>query len=218
MTAIKIKAGSKSGNAAPPAEAENSSVTSISSGDDAAPASSNDRDNAPSDTGDSSNENNLSGSDETAVNAEVDGLSTKAGESEDALERSDGANHDSNDGAENNSKVKAEVASNADNAAEDGTEEIVASPDAKDVIPAKASGNGDQDHEDGGDAHENVKQESNGEEEEEMWELKKILTIEEITSKTLTCSTIGCPNAPCSVYQSTLDTEAWFSCLDCQDA
>ena len=58
------------------------------------------------------------------------------------------------------------------------------------------------------------------EEKEEIWELKKVMTVDEIKrANPIMCNT--CPNVACSVYQSTLDTnctDAWFTCVDCQES
>jgi hypothetical protein len=58
---------------------------------------------------------------------------------------------------------------------------------------------------------------SGDDEEEEQWDIKKIMSIHDVTNCPVLCSTEGC-NVPAAVILvSTLKpTEKWYSCLPCQ--
>jgi hypothetical protein len=61
-------------------------------------------------------------------------------------------------------------------------------------------------------------------EDDEMWDLKKIMSIAEITTAApIMCNTEDCPLLACCVYQSQQDSTTknppskWYSCIDCQE-
>jgi hypothetical protein len=223
MTAIKIKGSSKSANKAPAAAAKLATAESISSGDEEAPESSNGngRDKNSSMADGSSNRESFPRNDEAVADGKTMASSAKAGGGEDDASGDD-ANHDSNDAAGEDGNGK----NGKDPEEEENEEEEEDSPPDDEVIgDADASGNEKQDEEEeGNDEEENLEEDGNeGDEEEgeEMWELKKIFTVEEITkAKPVMCGGTSCPNAACSVYQSDRDTNcvrAWFTCVDCQE-
>jgi hypothetical protein len=52
---------------------------------------------------------------------------------------------------------------------------------------------------------------------EEVWELRRILSIKDITESATTCSSPKCRTPAACVYVSNLSPgDEWFSCLDCQ--
>jgi len=68
--------------------------------------------------------------------------------------------------------------------------------------------NSDEVHEENG---------SEGEEPEELWDLKMVLPVEQIRKSTNRCGTAGCDLIPCCIWSSSLDPETpWYCCLDCQ--
>jgi len=60
--------------------------------------------------------------------------------------------------------------------------------------------------------------ETKGDDDEvETWELKKILSIADVTGDSIVlCKTEGCGLPACCVYVSNKDSTNWYSCLDCQ--
>lgn len=69
---------------------------------------------------------------------------------------------------------------------------------------------GDNDHD---------KDEDDVEEKEELWDLKVVLSAEQIRmAHPVQCQTDGCELVACCIWSSTLDPETpWYSCLDCQE-
>jgi len=68
--------------------------------------------------------------------------------------------------------------------------------------------NSDEVHEENG---------SEGEEPEELWDLKMVLPVDQIRKSTNRCGTAGCDLIPCCIWSSSLDPETpWYCCLDCQ--
>ena len=68
--------------------------------------------------------------------------------------------------------------------------------------------NSDECHEENG---------SEGEEPEELWDLKMVLPIDQIRKSTNRCGTAGCDLIPCCIWSSSLDPETpWYCCLDYQ--
>ena len=64
----------------------------------------------------------------------------------------------------------------------------------------------------------NSEKEAKGGDEEEGWELKRIMSIQDVTGDApIKCSTETCLLPAACAYVSTLDpTSRWFCCLDCQ--
>jgi hypothetical protein len=206
MTAIKIKNDAKSADAQR-AAATNSRETSVSTFDEAPASKFNDRDNNSHNADGSSDGSSLSANGEAIDNCDTKDSSANAGGGRDDALGGD-ANHDSNDDARMSRNGDTDTDADANN--EEEMEENSPSNDDGVARAADASGSGNEGH-----------GEENGNEYEEMWELKKVLTVEDITkAKPIMCNGNACPNVACSVYQSTLDTNgtnAWFSCVDCQE-
>lgn len=53
--------------------------------------------------------------------------------------------------------------------------------------------------------------------EEEEWDLQKIIPAESITNKAIKCHTEECKLLACCIYVSSTKKEKWYSCIDCQD-
>ncbi|KAL7572536.1 hypothetical protein ACA910_000359 [Epithemia clementina (nom. ined.)] len=59
---------------------------------------------------------------------------------------------------------------------------------------------------------------ANEDEVDEQWDVKKIMSIKDLTDFPVICSAEGCVNVAALVYISNLaPTENWYSCLDCQE-
>ena len=71
----------------------------------------------------------------------------------------------------------------------------------------------------GGDTASSRKNAATTDTEAEMWDIKKILSLQDITKEaTIKCSHEGCPLPACSIWSSNLaPTTKWYSCLDCQE-
>jgi hypothetical protein len=60
--------------------------------------------------------------------------------------------------------------------------------------------------------------ESNNDDEEEMWDLTKILPHSQVTKECpIKCSTEDCRLAACCVWVSNLSPNKWYCCIDCQE-
>jgi len=61
--------------------------------------------------------------------------------------------------------------------------------------------------------------EDNAEEEDEVWDLKMVLTASDISQKNpIMCSTDNCPLVACGAWVSNLKpSDPWYTCLDCQE-
>jgi hypothetical protein len=51
---------------------------------------------------------------------------------------------------------------------------------------------------------------------EEVWDVKKVMSIADVNDCPIKCSTETCTLAAACVYVSNLEPEKWYTCLDCQ--
>ena len=54
------------------------------------------------------------------------------------------------------------------------------------------------------------------EDEDEQWDLKKILSIAEIKEAPVICGHDDCDTPACCIWISTTNSK-WYTCLDCQE-
>ena len=113
--------------------------------------------------------------------------------------------------------TSAEAAS-ADVSDEPGNDAMETDESGKDAMETDETGNGDaMDTEALSETPEEPENSENrsDSEEEEMWDLKKVLPLESIPS--IKCSLETCPLPACCIWVSNLDPKTnWYSCLDCQ--
>lgn len=214
MTAIKIKDNNAKLADGQPTAAAKSTVRTISSGNDAS--------NPPNDRG--RNTFNADGSSSNGTSNSPNGDEAINGDEIAAASSSSSAKA----GGGDNDDAPGDDATN-DDVGLSGGDDALDDDDAKDQEDTDENGvagdNEGIDTEGGdkeGNEEEEGKNEEEEEEEEEMWELKKVMTVDEIKRpKPVMCMGNACPNVACSVYQSTLDTnctEAWFTCVNCQES